>query len=359
MDDQGLRRMIGRVLMVGVPGVELDEKTRSTLRRLHAGGVILFRRNIGTPSQLAALCREVHELPARPLVGIDHEGGRVLRVGPPFTAFPPMALVGATGDDELARSVGRAMATELRAVGIDLNFAPVLDVNSNPANPVIGDRAFSDDPRIVARMGIALMQGFHDGGVLACGKHFPGHGDTDRDSHLELPVVRRDRSTLERTEFLPFRAAIAAGIPLLMSAHVVYPALDPERPATLSPAILQDLLRTQMGFRGVVVSDDLEMRAIRDRHDAGEAAVQALAAGADLLLACADLGNAELAAAAIERAVVDGQLDSSLVTAAADRVCALRKPAVAGTSSALRDLPIPAHALLRDRIEAAAGAERV
>lgn len=358
MDDQALRRMIGRVLMVGVPGPELDETTRSTLTRLHAGGVILFRRNVGDPGRLATLCRELHELPAHPLIGIDHEGGRVLRVGPPFTAFPPMALVGATDDGELARSVGRAMATELATVGIDLNFAPVLDVNSNPANPVIGDRAFSDDPDVVARMGIALMHGLQEGGVLACGKHFPGHGATDRDSHRELPVVRRDRSTLERVELLPFRAAIAAGIPLLMSAHVLYPALDPERPATLSPKILQGLLRTQMGFHGVVVSDDLEMRAISDRHDAGEAAVQTLAAGADLLLVCSDLGKAELAAAAIERAVVDGQLARSVLAAAADRVGALHKPATRGIPPAVRDLPIAAHALLRDRIEATADAER-
>jgi beta-N-acetylhexosaminidase len=191
MDRRALRTSIGRVLMAGLPGVELDGATREMLTRLQVGGVILFRRNVGSPAQLAALCRELHELPSRPLVAIDHEGGRVLRLEAPFTAFPPMAQLGATGDERLAHAVGLAMAVELAAAGIDLDFAPVLDVNSNPANPIIGDRSFSADPAVVARMGIAFMRGLHAGGVLSCGKHFPGHGDTERDSHLELPVVPR------------------------------------------------------------------------------------------------------------------------------------------------------------------------
>ena len=191
------------------------------------------------------------------MVAIDHEGGRVLRLGEPFTQFPPAAVVGRTRNPDLAYRVGHAMGVELASVGIDLSFAPVLDVHSNPANPVIGDRAFGSDPALVSEMGIALMRGLHDGGVLSCGKHFPGHGDTEKDSHLELPVVRRSRAELEQTELVPFRAAIAAGVPMLMSAHVLYPALDPEHPATLSRAILTDLLRGELHFDGVVASDDL------------------------------------------------------------------------------------------------------
>ena len=349
MGRQALRQSIGQVLMVGIPGPELDAATHVTLARFAVGGVILFRRNVSDVGQLAALTAELHGLPSRPLVAIDHEGGRVLRVGAPLTAFPPMATVGASGDADLAQQVGRAMARELRAVGVDLNFAPVLDVRSNPANPVIGDRAFGNDPAVVANMGVAFMRGLQAGGVIACGKHFPGHGDTDTDSHLTLPVVRRERAALEQTELVPFRAAIAAGIPLLMTAHVLYPALDVDRPATLSRAILHDLLRVQLGFRGVIASDDLEMRAISDDRDIGRAAVETLAAGADLLLMCADLAKAETAAEAIERAVVDKQLDLAVLEAAADRVRDIERP-VAENPIAVTDLPVAAHVALNQRL---------
>ncbi|HVN87703.1 MAG TPA: beta-N-acetylhexosaminidase [Candidatus Binatia bacterium] len=349
MDRQALRRSIGRTLLVGIPAPEIDAPTRDILTRLEVGGVILFRRNVGEVKPLAALTAELRGLPSQPLVAIDHEGGRVLRVGAPFTTFPAMATVGATGDAEIAEQVGYAMGRELAAVGIDLNFAPVLDVHSNPANPVIGDRAFSDAPSVVATMGVAFMRGLQAGGVLACGKHFPGHGDTEVDSHLALPTVRRDRSELDRVELPPFCAAIAAGIPLIMTAHVCYPALDPQRPATLSPPILRALLREQLDFRGVVVSDDLEMRAISGHHDIGVAAVATIAAGVDLLSICADLRNAERAAEAIERAVIDKQLDLAVLEAAADRLRALKRP-VARDRLTPADLPVAAHAALNQRL---------
>jgi beta-N-acetylhexosaminidase len=339
-----LRQLIGRVLMVGIPGPALDDETRWVLERLAVGGVILFRRNIGTLEQLVALIEALHRLPSRPLVAIDHEGGRVLRLSEPFTKFPPMAVVGATCNAELAHRVGEAMGVELSAVGFDLNFAPVLDVHSNPRNPVIGDRAFSSDPVWVATMGIALMEGLRDGGVIACGKHFPGHGDTEADSHLAMPVVRRDRAGLDAIELVPFRAAIGAGISLLMTAHVLYPALDAERPATLSPAILGDLLRAELGFSGVIASDDLEMRAISGHHEIGDAAVQTLTAGADLLLLCADLANAESAATAIEQAVTQRRLDESRLRDAAARVAGIVRPR--RTTIRAADFPIAAHAKL-------------
>ena len=319
-----LKRQIGRLLMVGIPGPVLEADTRQTLERLHVGGVILFRRNGGSPVQIAALTRALHALPSAPLVAIDHEGGRVVRLDEPFTRFPAAAVVGGSGDAGLAFQIGQAMGEELAGVGIDLNFAPVLDVHSNPANPIIGDRAFGSDPALVSVMGIALMRGLLAGGVIPCGKHFPGHGGTAQDSHLELPIVRRSRAEIERTELAPFRAAIAAGIPMLMTAHVLYPALDAERPATVSRAILTDLLRTELGFKGVVVSDDLEMRAISDRSDIGAAAVASVEAGVDALLVCQDLAKAERAAQAIEDAVGEGVLDRDRISAAVDRVQRLR-----------------------------------
>jgi beta-N-acetylhexosaminidase len=346
-----LHELIGRLLFVGIPGPTLDATTQRTLEDLHVGGVILFRRNVGTPAEITALIDALHALPSQPLVAIDHEGGRVQRLGEPFTRFPPAALVGRTGDSDIAYRVGHAMGIELASVGIDLSFAPVLDVHSNPANPVIGDRAFGSDPALVSELAIALMRGLHDGGVLSCGKHFPGHGDTEKDSHLELPVVRRSRAELEQTELVPFRAAIAAGVPMLMSAHVLYPALDADHPATLSRAILTDLLRGELHFDGVVASDDLHMRAIVNHGSIGDAAVASLLAGADALLVCQELQRAVEAFAAIEDAVAKGRLDAGLITAAAARIQRLR--ARRGDASRVEcRLPNEQHRELVERLQA-------
>jgi beta-N-acetylhexosaminidase len=330
-----LPEQIGRLLFVGVPGPTLDD-------------VILFRRNAGTPVEIASLTTALHALPSQPLVAIDHEGGRVLRLGEPFTPFPPAAAVGRTRHPDLAYRVGRAMGQELAGVGIDLNFAPVLDVNSNPANPVIGDRAFGADPELVSAMGIALMRGLHDGGVLSCGKHFPGHGDTEKDSHLELPIVRRSRTELERTELVPFRAAITAGVPMLMTAHVLYPAFDPDQPATLSRKILTDVLRGELHFDGVVASDDLAMRAITGQQSIAGAAVSALRAGADALLVCQELGRAVEAFAAIEAAVASGSVDTATINAAATRVQRLRARGRGGVPVECRLPNAPHRALLHE-----------
>jgi beta-N-acetylhexosaminidase len=343
-----LRQRIGQLLFAGIPGTALVAATRQTLADLAVGAVILFRRNAGTPAAVAALTAELHALPSRPLVAIDHEGGRVMRLGLPFTQFPPAAAIGRTGDVQIAYRVGRAMALELASVGIEMSFAPVLDVHSNPANPVIGDRAFGADPAMVGEMAVAMMRGLLDGGVIPCGKHFPGHGDTERDSHLELPVVRRTRQELERTELAPFRSAIAAAVPMLMTAHVLYPALDADHPATLSRAILTDLLRHRLGFTGVIASDDLDMRAIADHQSIGDAAVGTLQAGADAILVCQDLNHAVEACAAIERAVTDGALPAAIVTEAATRVLRLRE--LPRPRPANCPLPNPEHQALAAQI---------
>jgi beta-N-acetylhexosaminidase len=311
---------VGPLLFVGIPAPALDAETRRRLEQLQPGGIVLFRRNVGTLQAVARLTAELHALPSQPLVAIDHEGGRVMRLGEPFTQFPPAASIGRTRDAHRAFQVGHAMGEELASVGIDLSFAPVLDVHSNPSNPVIGDRAFGSDPELVADMGVALMRGLLTAGVIPCGKHFPGHGDTTEDSHLALPVVRRSRDELERRELAPFRRAIAAGVPMLMTAHVVYPGLDADHPATLSRKILTGVLREEMGFQGVVASDDLHMRAITDRHDIGSAAVAALAAGADVLLVCQELSQAMHARAAIEDALAGGGVRAETIAAAAARV---------------------------------------
>jgi beta-N-acetylhexosaminidase len=280
-------------LWVGFEGKSLPAELSRWLARGEVGGVVLYSRNIESPAQVRTLCREIRSAAGRgnpfPLIAVDQEGGRVERFkDPPFTRFPPARACSlfCCRNETVAEAVGAAIAAELRAVGIDMNFAPVLDVDSNPRNPVIGDRAFSEDPTGAAALGIAFAKGSLSRGVLPVGKHFPGHGDTSADSHKELPVVRAGRQTLLRRELLPFRRAAQAGIPALMTAHVMYPALDRALPATLSRKILHDLLRERMRFRGAVFSDALEMKAIADRYGLGEAAVLAVAAGCDVVLVC-------------------------------------------------------------------------
>lgn len=316
---------IGRLLVVGIPGPELDAATRDALEELRVGGVILFKRNVGSPKELRALTRALHRLRSRPLISIDQEGGRVARLRAPFTEFPPAAVVGRSGNVRLARRVGEAIGRELSSIGIDIDYVPVLDVHSNPDNPVIGDRAYASDPDTVARFGIAMMRGLHAGGVIPCGKHFPGHGDTAKDSHFDLPVVARSRAGLTRIELAPFRAAIDAGIPMLMTAHVIYPALDKKRPATVSPAIIDRLLRQRMGFQGVVASDDLHMRAISGNQSIAMAAVASVRAGVDQLLVCHDLGEAKKVVGAVAGALESGSLDADTVERASQRILALMR----------------------------------
>jgi beta-N-acetylhexosaminidase len=315
----------------------------------------LFRQNAGTPAAMRSLVRAIHALDPKtpPLVAIDHEGGRVHRLSPPFTHFPPAAVVAASGLPAV-RAVASAMARELAALGVDLTFAPVLDVASNPQNPIIGDRAFGATPDAAATAALTAFRATRAIGLLTCGKHFPGHGDTATDSHLGLPVVERDRRALNAVELAPFRRAVAAGIPMLMTAHVLYPALDACLPATLSPAIVTTLLRRRLGFRGVIASDDLEMRAIADRYGPGEAAVAALAAGCDLLLFCHRQDWLRTAVDAVEHAVADGSLREQRIAESHRRVTALMRWRWRhARSERLATIGCAAHARLAKRLRAA------
>lgn len=307
-----LRHRIGQLFMIGFEGPEVTPDLRAWMKEYRPGGVILFSRNLVDASQIAHLTNELQALSAgdsRLLIAIDQEGGRVSRLPSDFTIFPPAATVASSGSVELAYQTAAVTARELRAVGINMNMAPVLDVHTNPANPIIGDRAFGTDPECVGLMGAATIAGLHDHLVLACGKHFPGHGDTNQDSHLELPVVTASRERLEKVELPPFRYAVDHGLQVMMTAHVHFPALDPENPATLSPAILSGLLRGDIGFKGLIFSDDLEMRAILDHSSAGDAAVRSLQAGVDILLICKSRQLETEAIDAVIQAVENGEID--------------------------------------------------
>jgi beta-N-acetylhexosaminidase len=303
MSPSALRHQIGQLLFASFHGDQIPVEMRSLAREFSLGGVTLFGRNISEPGQIAELCHEASRLTAdRPAwVAIDQEGGRVARLDPPFTKWPPMATLGRSGDVRLAERFARALASELRAVGITLDYAPVLDVRTNPKNPVIGDRALAETAGEVSRLGSAIVRTLQAEGVAACAKHFPGHGDTSVDSHFELPVVEHPPERLRDVELVPFRTAIEADVATIMTAHVLVPALDERRPATLSKPIVTGLLRRELQFEGVILSDDLEMKALATDYGVPESAVLAVEAGCDGLLICS--GDVEVQAAALEALV--------------------------------------------------------
>jgi beta-N-acetylhexosaminidase len=306
------REKIGQLFMIGFLGTTVTPELAALIRDYKPGGVILFSRNLESVEQIVQLTNDLQRCsPKVPLlISIDQEGGRVSRLPEGFTIFPPCELIGRCHSGELAYAAAATIAKELRAVGINMNMAPVLDVNSNPDNPVIGDRAFGSSSDVVGEMGLVTAAGLQDHKIVACGKHFPGHGDTSADSHKELPVVEAFRERLEVVEFPPFRRAAAAGIATMMTAHVLYKALDDRLPATLSPDIVTHVLREQMQYEGVVLTDDLEMHAIVDHYGPGDAAVLALLAGCDMLLICKDRDREIAAFEAVEKAVASGAIDT-------------------------------------------------
>jgi beta-N-acetylhexosaminidase len=301
------RTLAGRLIMIRLFGTELDAGTAAFIRDNAIRGACLFRQNMTDAGQLTRFNADLREaMGDQALLALDQEGGAVVRslwVPPPPSA---MAL-GAADDTQLAKEVGAAVARAVKAMGFNWNFAPVLDLNNNPRNPVIAERSFGADPERAAALAMAWMDGSESEGVACCVKHFPGHGDTHVDSHRDLPTVDKDLAELERFEFAPFRAA-APHAPAVMTAHIVYPALDPDNPATMSRAILTGLLRERMAYAGVIITDGMDMHAIAHRYGAGEAAVNALVAGADMVMA---IGSRETQAAtldAIAAAIADGRL---------------------------------------------------
>jgi beta-N-acetylhexosaminidase len=320
----GLSKLIGRLLVGGFQGTTLPQSYERALRAGERAGAILFRRNL-TPelAGIAALTRAIAGACEAPIVAVDQEGGRVARLPRPALVVPPMREVYRRGGADLVARVARVQARELAALGFNVNFAPVLDVDTNPQSPIIGDRAFSSDPDDVAKAGCAYVGALQAEGIAACGKHFPGHGEAAKDSHLELPVVDKTRAELQKVELVPFAAAARARVASMMTAHVVYPALD-ALPATLSRAICTDLLRGELGFEGALFSDDLEMKAIQ--LDVEASAVRAVEAGCDLLLVCSDEALQDRAhAALVRRAERDGAFRARC-DEAARRASALRRP---------------------------------
>ncbi len=319
------RLPIASLFCLGFDGVVVPDHLRPLLEA-RLGGVILFRRNLQDLDQICSLTSGLHAAASGPLlIGLDQEGGRVVRLPAPFLAPPAAATLGQTDDETLATDLARAVGRELRAAGFTWNLAPVLDIWSNPTNSVIGDRAFGNDPDRVARLGMATIWGFTDAGIVATAKHFPGHGDTVQDSHLTLPESPQSAARWRAVEFVPFHQAIRAGVPMVMVAHLSCPALDPDAPSSLSPQVISGILRGELGFDGVVVSDDLGMAAIAARFDVGEAAVRFLEAGGDLVLISEDAPRQRAAMAAVEAALRAGRLSEARLGAPLDRIARLQE----------------------------------
>ncbi|MEW6233038.1 MAG: beta-N-acetylhexosaminidase, partial [Chloroflexota bacterium] len=323
-----LGQKVGQIMMAGFPGTELGPEIKRLIEECHVTGVCLFGTNVQDPPQVRELTQSLQELAARQgdpplLLAIDQEGGIVTRLKWPFAVFPGNMALGAAGSEDGAHRAASVLAKEMKAVGLNVDFAPVLDVNDNPTNPVIGIRSFGADPEAVTRLGTAMVRGFQDNGLAACAKHFPGHGDTELDSHLSLPRVPHDWPRLQAVELLPFRGAIAAGVASIMTAHVTFPAVE-DLPATLSKKVLTGLLRQRLGFQGVIFTDALDMKAIADNFGDQEAAMMAIQAGADVLLPLGSLEHQLIVYQALIKAVEDGLITESRLEASLRRVLAMK-----------------------------------
>lgn len=334
IETMSLEAKIGQLLMASLNGPVLDDEAKAFLSENHIGNLIHFGNNVETREQATAFNAELSAYIEKsagipPLFGIDHEGGRVMRFRSGVTGFPSAMAVGATQNTGYARQIGRAMGEELRAMGFHINFAPALDINTNPRNPVIGVRSYGDRPERVAAFGTAVVEGMQSAGLMACGKHFPGHGDTAQDSHYALPSIDRPLASLLETELVPFQAAIDHGLEAIMTSHILFPQVEPNGvPATMSPAILQDLLRKRMGFDGLIITDGMHMQAIAEHYGIERGCIEAVRAGVDLL--CVGTGGSGRldSQASCYRALVaaakSGELPMERIDASVKRILAAK-----------------------------------
>lgn len=347
---QQARECAGELLIMGFGGLELSPETAAFMRQARIGGAILFGPNYESPAQVAELINQVQacrtELPM--WISVDHEGGKVQRFRKQFSRIPEAAVVAETGSPTLAFEVASLMARELKSVGVNVNFSPVADINTNPKNPVIGRRAYGESEEEVSKYVSAVVRGHLTHGVQPCVKHFPGHGDTTVDSHLALPKVTTPLAVLRERELKPFSKGFKSGCSMVMTAHILFPELDAEFPATLSRKILKTLLRDELRYKQLVVSDDMEMSAITDHFGADQAPVLAIQAGCDLLIYRSEAA-ARRAHAAILSALDAGKLAPETVIASAERSRALKKEALLPyrdiiVADAMKAIATPEHA---------------
>ena len=326
-----VHQMLGQQMIIGLSGHALTADEKKFIVENNIGGVVLFGRNLADPKQIRDLCAEVqslrHLLPEKtPLfIGIDMEGGRVHRLKPPFTQWPPLKKIGDLDAPTVAFHFTQRMGVEMMAVGINLDFAPSVDVFTNPKNTVIGDRAVSSDPHQVEKMASALIRGYIKSGIISCAKHFPGHGNTLVDSHEELPVEESSLERLHQVELVPFKKALKSRVDMCMTSHILFKNIDPKWPVTLSDFFLKNMIREELKYRGIIITDDLGMKAMSKYHAPDQIPVRALQAGVDILLYC---NEPEVPAVAIESlisAVAQGQLNKADIETSNKRIMDLKK----------------------------------
>ena len=290
IENMTLDEKIGQIITVGIDGYTINDKTKELIVDKKVGGIILFKDNINDSNQLLQLINNIKDINSKnkiPLfISIDEEGGRVSRLPKEIKKLPSNEVIGNINDKKLAYDIGETIGYSLKRFGFNMDFAPVLDINSNPNNKVIGDRSFSSNKNIVANLGVSEINGFKSSNIISVAKHFPGHGDTDIDSHYKLPIINKTLDELKEVEFVPFKNAIKENVPSIMVSHILLPEIDDINPASMSKTIITDILRKDLKFDGLIVTDDMTMVAITNDFDISEACIKSINAGADLLLIC-------------------------------------------------------------------------
>lgn len=327
IESMTLDEKIGQLFIVGFEGETVNDEIVDLISNRKVGGLILFARNIVNSSQLIELNNSLRKIQSDiPLfISVDEEGGLVSRVPNEFEALPSSGEIGNYNSEEISYKVGAIIAKELKALGFNMDFAPVLDINSNPNNTVIGERAFGDNADIVTRLGIKTMEGIRDGGIIPVVKHFPGHGDTDVDSHYGLPIVTKTLDELNSLEFIPFKEAINNGADVVMISSIILSSIDSENPSTMSEKVMTDILRGDLGFDGVIATDDMTMAAIMDNYNLTDAVVMSIKSGADLVLVCHGYDNILNSILAVKDAVNSGIISEERIDESVDRILKLKE----------------------------------
>lgn len=326
-----MNKIVGQLMLIGISGPALTQDEKTFIIENNISGVVLFGRNCINPKQIHELCCEIQDLrhhmvdKAPLMIGIDMEGGRVHRLKPPFTQWPALQKIGDLDAPTVAYNFAHMMGLELNAIGINLDFAPCIDVFSNPLNTVIGDRAISSDPWMVEKMSSALVRGYIKANVINCVKHFPGHGNTVIDSHDDLPIEEADLKRLHDVELVPFKKSFRSKADMTMTAHITFRNIDPNWPVTLSDYFLRTLCRDELNFRGLIITDDLDMKALAKHYDKAFIPVRALQAGNDMLMYCNEAESPAMAIEAVIGAVAQGQLNKAHLEDLRKNVLAFKK----------------------------------
>lgn len=328
LDHMTLEEKVGQLLIVGFEGTVLDDITRSYIEDLQVGGLVFFGRNIETKDQVMELVKDiketnrVNEIPL--FLSIDEEDGNVSRLPKEYKRLPSSFDIGELNDRDLAFQYGELLGNRVKSLGLNLNFAPVLDIHSNLKNPVIGKRAFGNTPERVSEIGLEVAEGIRNTSIIPSIKHFPGHGDTSTDSHIELPIIDKSLEELKNFELMPFRAAIHEDIEMIMIGHILLPSIDEEYPSTLSQNIIGEILRDEMGYEGVIISDDMTMGAIVNNYSLEEASIDFLKAGGDIVLVCHGIINPNIVFDRIMESIETGELTTEAIDQKIYRILELK-----------------------------------